>query len=92
MELGRLEETVMEVNQKTESKVYVPISGICVGDTSFTQCVGIRHGDIPIPSFQTVTEDSAMRFMVFLIDQISMISRQRSKMLISHYFLESADA
>ena len=28
------------------------------------------------------------RFMVFLIDQASILERQRSKMLISHYFLD----
>lgn len=91
-ELDRLEEIVLEVNKETEDKIYVPLSAICVADTSFTNCVKIEYEDIPIPSFETVTENSAMRFMVFLIDQISIMERQRSKMLISHYFLGDNDA
>ena len=86
-ELSRLEEVVSEVNQEAEKKVYVPLSGICVANTSFTQCVKIERKDILAPSFETITDNAAMKFMVFLIDQVSIIQKQRSKMLISHYFL-----
>jgi len=86
-ELSRLEEVVSAVNQETEKKVYVPLSGVCVADTSFTRCVKIEGEDRPVPSFETITENAAMKFMVFLIDQVSIMERQRSKMLISHYFL-----
>lgn len=87
-ELSRLENVVSDVNEGTDRKVYVPLSAICVGNTSFTQCVNIEYDESPVPSFETITEDSAMRFMVFLVDQISIMERQRSKMLISHYFLQ----
>jgi len=86
-ELSRLEEVVLEVNQETDKKVYVPLSGICVANTSFTKCFNIKKEKIPIPSFETITENAAMEFMVFLIDQVSIIERQRSKMLIRQYFL-----
>jgi hypothetical protein len=86
-ELIRLEEVVSEVNQEVDKKIHVPLSGVCVANTSFTQCVKIEYGDRPVPSFETTTENAAMKFMVFLIDQVSIMERQRSKMLISHYFL-----
>lgn len=87
-ELTRLNEIVLKVNRGTKNKVYVPLSAICVADISLTKCVKIECDDKPISSFETVTEDSVMKFMVFLIDQISIMERQRSKMLISHYFLK----
>lgn len=87
-EIARLENVVSQVNRGTECKVYVPLSGLCVGDTSFTHCTKIKHGKVPTPTFQTLTTDAAMRFMVFLVDQIAILERQRSKMLISHYFVE----
>lgn len=86
-ELSRLEEVISEVNQDTAKKVYVPLSGVCVANISFIQCVKIENGDRPVPTFETITENAAMKFMVFLIDQVSIMERQRSKMLISHYFL-----
>ena len=86
-ELSRLEELVLEVNGESERKVYVPISAVCVADTYSVYCVKIGNESPPVPSFTTITENAAMKFMVFLVDQISIIERQRSKMLISHYFL-----
>lgn len=86
-ELCRLEEIVLEVNEGTEKKVYVPLSGVCVAETSFIKCSNIEYEDTPVPTFETITKNSTMNFMVFLIDQISIMERQRSKMLISHYFL-----
>jgi hypothetical protein len=86
-ELNRLEEVVSEVNQESENKIYVPLSGICVANTSFIQCVKIERKDISVPSFETITDNAAINFMVFLIDQISIMEQQRSKMLIKNYFL-----
>ncbi|MBI4559216.1 MAG: hypothetical protein HY706_16650 [Candidatus Hydrogenedentes bacterium] len=86
-ELIRLEEVVSEVNQEVNNAIYVPLSGVCVANTSFTRCVKIENRDRPVPSFRTTTENAAMEFMVFLIDQVSIMERQRSKMLIYHYFL-----
>jgi hypothetical protein len=91
-ELARLNEIVREVNETADHKVYVPLSGLCVGDRSFTACTGIEYQDVPIPTFSTHTSSAAVRFLVFLIDQISILERQRSKMLLFHYFLEKDDA
>ena len=91
-ELSRLESAVSEVNEEADRKVFVPLSSICVGNASFTRCVKIEYNDTPDPTFETLTTAAAMEFMVFLVDQISILERQRSKMLISHYFLESGDA
>lgn len=91
-ELGRLESAVSEVNEETDHKVYVPLSAFCVGNTSFTRCVHIEYNETPEPSFETLTTNAAMNFMVFLVDQVSILERQRSKMLISHYFLGTGDA
>lgn len=86
-ELSRLESAVSQVNNETDHKVYVPLSGVCVGNTSFTCCMKIENDQFPKPTFETLTMDAAIRFVVFLVDQIAILERQRSKMLISHYFL-----
>ena len=91
-ELTRLQNAVSEVNQGTDSKIYVPLSGVCVGNTSFTRCVNIEYNETPEATFQTLTENAAMNFMVFLVDQMAILERQRSKMLIAHYFLDASDA
>ena len=85
-EKKRLQSVVSEFNNTRRCKIYVPISGMCLGDVSFTKCVNIENSDHPIPTFETYTEDPALNFLVFLIDQVTMCSRQRSKMLVSKYF------
>jgi hypothetical protein len=91
-ELSRLESAVSEVNNETDQKVYVPLSGVCIGNVSFTHCLKIEYDNTPKPTFETLTTDAALRFMVFLVDQIAILERQRSKMLISHYFVGASDA
>lgn len=88
-EVCRLKQVVAEANEKCEQKVYVPLSGICIGDKSFIQCTKIEHGVVPEPTFNTYESKSAIRFLVFLVDQISIQKSQRSKMLMFHYFLEN---
>ena len=91
-EISRLSEVVDEANTTESKKVFVPLSGICIRDSSFTQCVKISDDPKPIPTFKTIEKDAAMKFMVFLVDQISILSRQRSKMLVFPYFLEQGNA
>jgi hypothetical protein len=88
-ELNRLEEVVLEVNNESEKKIAVPLSGICVANTCFIKCAKIeqKEKNKKIPSFETITENAAMNFMVFLIDKVSILEEQRSKMLIENYFL-----
>jgi hypothetical protein len=87
-ERNRLENVVAEANHDSHQKVYVPLSGICVGDNVFLYCKTIDENDPPVAIFEHILDRAATRFMVFLIDQASILERQRSKMLISHYFLE----
>ncbi len=87
-ELNRLKKVVADANQDPHPTVHVPLSGICVGDSVFLHCDDIDRNDPSVHSFRESFDRAAQRFMVFLIDQASILERQRSKMLISHYFLD----
>jgi hypothetical protein len=69
-ELSRLEEVVKEVNQEVTKKVYVPLSGIRVANTSFTKCVKIDRNEIPpIFSFETIIDSVHPEMRDFLQGQ-----------------------
>ena len=82
-ENNRLQEIVTKFNSENERPVYVPISGLCIGNSSFTKCI---NADQRPPVFETITVESALNFLVFLVDQVTILSRQRSKMVMSEYF------
>lgn len=79
---------IREENSKSPQQVFVPISAACVGNES------VLFGEWdsssrPPTSIITYREDKpALRFISFLIDQISIAASLRRKMTMSHYFLE----
>jgi hypothetical protein len=87
-ELNRLKEVVADANQGPHQPVHIPLSAICVGDSVFVHCDQIDQEDPSVHSFAEFSNRAATRFMAFLIDQASILERQRSKMLISYYFLD----
>ncbi len=87
-ELNRLQEVVADANQVPHPTVHIPLSGVCVGDSVFFHCSQIDRNDPSVHSFRESFDRAAQRFTVFLVDQASIVGRQRSKMLISHYFLD----
>jgi hypothetical protein len=91
-ELNRLRKAVADANRDAQPAVHVPLSGICVGDSVSFHCSHIDPNDPSVNSFEQSSDRAATRFMVFLIDAASMLERQRSKMLISHYFLDRHSA
>lgn len=91
LEVDRLKMVVAEANETSDQKVYIPLSGICIGDKWFAECTGYERRDVPVPSFTTHEITPAVRFLVFLVDQISVQKSQRSKMLMFHYFLENGN-
>lgn len=98
-ELSRLKEVVKESNEANPDKpIYVPISGLCVADRSFTKCV---RAQIPDPTYNVVQADNnveeqikpyradndvVLDFISFLTEVCMIHANQRSRIPLNVYF------
>lgn len=85
-EQKRLHGIVDGFNKVEDTPVYVPLSGVCVGNFSFTKCVAINDNK---PTFENVTVEPALNFLVYLIDEVTKIAQQRNRMFIKSYFFDT---
>lgn len=84
-ESERLNKCVNELNDESETKIYLPISALCVADRCFTYCVDMETKP---PKFETIQKDkesNTLEFVLNVVNSCNVRAAERERLYLDMY-------